>query len=1455
MPSEEPSLENLFSPAANAWRFAAFADATEVQRQGWPAIARGDHTLMCAPTGSGKTLAAFLWCIDQLISAPEPEALERCRVLYISPLKALTVDVDRNLRAPLRGIALAAQEKEVAVPEIRVGVRSGDTPADERRKMQRQPPDILITTPESLYLMLTSAVRQILTSVRWVIVDEIHTMTSTKRGAHLAVSLERLSHICKSEPQRIGLSATQRPLEVAARFLGGVGRDVAIVDAGKRRTMELRVEVGVEEMAAPEAPLQSQPNADVAPERTYKRGMWPAIEPRLLELIRKHRSTIIFVNSRRRAERLAGELNELAGTDLVRTHHGSISKEQRLEAEEALKAGKLPALVATSSLELGIDMGAVDLVVLVGSPQSVASGLQRVGRSGHTIDALSRGVLMPVHRGDLLETTAIVGGMLTADVEKTAGPQTPLDILAQQIVAMVAMEEWSVDELQGVITRAQPFVNLGRRSLEAVLDMLSGRYPSDEFAELRPRLVWDRASGKLRSRAGAQSLAVISGGTIPDRGLYTVHILDDGRRVGELDEEMVYELRPNQTFILGATTWRVAEITPSKVLVTPAPGEPGTLSFWHGDLVGRPIEVGAAMGKLTRDIAASDQVAAERKLRDDFCCDGRAARNLVNYIHDEKEATGHVPDDKTIVVESFRDQLGDWRVCVLSCWGARIHTPWALAVAGRLREQLACAVEEIHDDDGFALRFPDSDTPPPLDDLLLDPEEVTQVVMDQLTGSALFASRFRENAARSLLLPRRRPGQRTPLWQQRQRSADLLGVASAYPEFPVLAETVRECLSDVFDMDALIDLMRRIRSREVRVVNVTTEKASPFATSLVFDYIAQYMYEGDAPLAERRAQALTLDAELLAELLGNEEFSDLLDPEAIATAELELQCLERERWPRDADQATDILRRLGDLSTAEVLARGFNEAWLDELGATSRIVEIRLASQARWIAVEDAARYRDLLGVALPVGLPDAFTAEDGSELSGLLLRYAGTHVPFAAQDVAARFGLPQKLIAAELDRMIDTRQLHVGHFVGDLGQKQYCHPNVLRLLRRRSLAKLRHEVEPTSPEALARFLPAWHGVGSSNTELDIVAQLEGAAIPASVLERDILPARISNYAPHMLDAMLSSGEIVWIGRGTLGKHDGRIAIYRRDTVGALVGDQVSPPDEQVHRLIREHLHDKGASFFSDIRIATLNAGGNDPEFLLSAIWDLVWAGELTNDSFAPVRSLSMGGGSALGSRRRGRPGVPPALAGRWSLVASLRQDVSAEQAARLRAEALLARYGILTREAVLGEQIPGGFVGLYPVLRAFEDSGRARRGYFVEGLGGSQFALAGAADRLRTFRDGGGGVVALAATDPANPFGAVLPWPEGPASRLRLSRVAGAYVVLDQGQLILYLQRGGRSLVTLAPVDPGHIEALTRLAGNGIKLEIREVDGEKIRLSPIATVLGEAGFSISPKGMVHYAR
>ncbi len=1437
-----PPLVDLFSPPARAWFQAAFPAPTQVQELGWPAVAGGAHTLMCAPTGSGKTLAAFFWCLDRLSQEPLPADRERCRVLYISPLKALAVDVDRNLRAPLRGLTLEAARLGVTIPPITVGVRTGDTPARERQQMERHPPDILITTPESLFLLLTSAAREILPTVRWVIVDEIHSLAPTKRGAHLAISLERLAAITRQDPQRIGLSATQRPLEEVGRFLGGTDRDVRIVDAGRIKPLEITVEVPVEDMA------DLDRGADASDGDGPRRSIWPAIHPRILELIRSHRSTIIFTNSRRLAERLAAHLNELAGEELVRAHHGSIAREQRMAIEDALKAGRLPALVATSSLELGIDMGAVDLVIQVESPTSVARGIQRIGRAGHSVGEPSKGTILPKYRGDLLETAAIVERMLAGDIEETRVPRNPLDVVAQQIVAMCALDVWPVDRLGALIRRAYPFSDLGPRSLEAVLDMLSGRYPSDEFAELRPRIVWDRLEGTVRGRAGAQRLAVTSGGTIPDRGLYTVNLLEDGRRVGELDEEMVYESRPGDTFVLGASTWRIADITPSQVLVTPAPGEPGRIAFWHGDALGRPIEVGRAVGKLVRELRSQDDDASLQRLRDRSRFDDRAARNLLDYLQDQADSTGSVPDDRTIVVERFRDQLGDWRVCVLTPFGARVHAPWSLAVKARLQERFDLDVQSIYSDDGFAIRLADAAEPPDPDLLLLQPEEVQALVTSQVHDSALFASRFRENAGRALLLPRRRPGERTPLWQQRQRSANLLRVASKHPSFPILIETYRECLKDVFDMDALIEVMRAVRGREIRVVAAETERASPFASSLLFDYIAQFMYEGDAPLAERRAQALTIDRDLLAELLGSEELRELLDPDAIARLELELQGLEPHRFPRDPDEAVDLLHRLGDLSAADAEARGVRGEWLAQLEAERRIVRIRVGSEERWSAAEDAGRYRDALGVSLPQGLPEAFLEPTAGPLDSLLLRWARTHVPFFSADAASHFGLPVAEVETALHRLAQTGDLVIGEFrPGRLGH-EFSHVEVLRSLRRLSLARLRREVEPLPAVALARFLPGWQGVGSTSRGMDrvaeVIAQLQGAPIPVSVLERDVLPARVRDYGPHQLDQLIAMGEVVWVGRGALGASDGRVSLYLRGDAGRLITLPTDRPATEVHQRLRDHLGSRGASFFRDLYLA---AGGGTDEDVLQALWDLVWAGEVTNDTFMPLRML--------GPRIRRNPRRPlmrlgpPGSAGRWSLVADL-VPPSLPPTERLHAQALalLQRHGVLTREAAVGEGLQGGFAAIYPVLRAMEETGKIRRGYFLEGLGGSQFALAGAVDRLRATRETDGASVALAATDPANAYGLTLPWPEG---RGRLARVPGAYVVLDAGELRLFLERGGRSLLTFGAVELRHLQALAERAAHGEKLEIQLVDGAPVKGSAVEPLLRESGFGASPKGLV----
>ena len=1497
----------LFAAPARAWFEATFTAPTRVQEEGWASVAAGRHTLMTAPTGSGKTLAAFLFSIDRLLAEPLPPDAERCRVLYVSPLRALTIDVDRNLRAPLRGIGWESERMGIVVPSLTTAVRSGDTPAGDRRGIERHPPDILITTPESLFLMLTSRARSLLRSVRWVIVDEIHSVAATKRGAHLALSLERLSAITTTEPQRIGLSATQRPLQEVARFLGGTGREVTIVDAGPalisardsgrrgspevrpkglRELLDVRVEVPVEDMADLErgAEPRSGPAAGIGDQSDDlpRRSIWPAIHPRILELIRAHRSTIVFVNSRRLAERLSTKLNELAGEELVRAHHGSIAREQRVEIEDALKEGRLPALVATSSLELGIDMGAVDLVIQVEAPSSVASGIQRVGRAGHQVGERSRGVVIPKYRGDLLECAAVVGGMLDGAIESTQVQRNPLDVLAQQVVAMSAMDTWGVEDLGRVVRSAYPFAGLGDRALESVLEMLSGAYPADEFAELRPRITWDRVAGTVRGRAGAQRLAVTSGGTIPDRGLFPVTLFEGaqpagpgagaggsagahargGRRVGELDEEMVYEMREGEVFMLGATSWRVVEITAQKVEVIPAPGEPGRVAFWHGDSVGRPVELGRLLGRTLRELATASDSTAEAGLQARHGFDERAARNLVAYVRDQQAATGAVPDDRTVVVERFRDQLGDWRLCVLTPLGARVHAPWAMAAAARLRDRLGVEVQRIHTDDGFALRLPDIDEPPDPSEVLLDPEEVVELVTAELGRSALFAARFRENAGRALLLPRRRPGERTPLWKQRQRSADLLSVAGRHPGFPILVETYRECLADVFDMPALQELLGDLRSRAVRLVVADTESASPFAGSLLFDYIAEFMYEGDQPLAERRAQALTLDRELLAELLGSAELRELLDPEAVALLELELQGLLGERFPRDADESHDLLRRLGDLSAGEAAARGVTPEWMAELERHRRAVRLRVAGEERWVAAEDAALYRDALGASLPVGLPEAHRAPTVDPLVALVRRYARVHVPFATGDPAQRLGVPSAAMEAALTRLAAQGEVLSGEFRPGRSGREWTHPEVLRTLRRRSLAALRREVEAVPVEALVRFLPAWHGVGletrGTDRLVDVLGQLQGLALPASVLERDVLPARVAGYQPQQLDQLASLGEVVWVGRGAMGSGDGRVALYLRADAPRLIPAPEQIVDGELHAHVRHQLAARGAAFFHDL---LRGAPARDPEELADALWDMVWAGEVTNDSLAPLR--------AVGPRRAGgqRPGrrplmrlAPPRAQGRWSLVADMLEPaVAPTERLHALASTLLQRHGVLVREAALGEGVLGGFASLYPVLRAMEETGRIRRGYFIEGLGGAQFALPGAVDRLRGLREphaATAGVVLLSAVDPANPHGVTVAWPERVGSPAgRLARAAGAYVILVDGRLRLFLERGGRSLLTVG-ADAVPVEALAALATVAARLgrlELHTIDGVAAQDSIVAPALRAAGFGISPRGLVLY--
>ncbi|MBV7651419.1 ATP-dependent helicase [Streptomyces albidoflavus] len=1537
------SALDTFSPATRNWFTGAFSAPTAAQEGAWGAIAEGSDVLVVAPTGSGKTLAAFLSALDTLASTPPPaESRKRCRVLYVSPLKALAVDVERNLRSPLTGIRQESVRLGLPEPEVRVGIRSGDTPAAERRSLATRPPDILITTPESLFLMLTSSAREALEGVETVILDEVHAVAGTKRGAHLALSLERLDELLPKPARRIGLSATVRPVDEVARFLSPQRR-VEIVQPASGKEFDLSVVVPVEDLGElGGSPVSDEGSGD-------RPSIWPHVEERIADLIQSHRSTIVFANSRRLAERLCNRLNEIAyeratgeampedhspaelmgaassasGAPplIARAHHGSVSKEQRAQVEEDLKAGRLPAVVATSSLELGIDMGAVDLVVQVESPPSVASGLQRVGRAGHQVGAVSTGVVFPKYRGDLVQSAVVTERMREGRIEALRVPSNPLDVLAQQIVAMTAMDTWQFDDLLSLARRAAPFSSLPESAFTAVLDMLAGRYPSDAFAELRPRVVWDRVAGTVTGRPGAQRLAVTSGGTIPDRGLFGVFLAGadpkkGGGRVGELDEEMVYESRTGDVFTLGTTSWRIEDITRDRVLVSPAPGVPGRLPFWKGDQLGRPLELGRALGAFVREVGALPEEDARLRLLA-AGLDAWAAENLLTYLKEQREACGHVPDDRTVVVERFRDELGDWRVVIHSPFGAQVHAPWALALGARLSERYGMDAQVMHADDGIVLRLPDADllgldllddeasdpgtafdteqSPVGAQDVTFDKGEIEGIVTDQVGSSALFASRFRECAARALLLPRRSPGKRTPLWQQRQRASQLLQVASEFGSFPIVLEAVRECLQDVFDVPGLTELMGDLEARRVRLVEVTTPEASPFARSLLFGYVAQFLYEGDSPLAERRAAALSLDSRLLSELLGQAELRELLDAEVLAELEQELQWRTEDRRIKDAEGVADALRVLGPLTSAELAERGADPAWARELAGARRVIEVRIASVEHWAAIEDAGRLRDALGVALPVGVPEAFTEPVKDPLGDLLARYARTHGPFTAAAAAERFGLGRAVTEGALERLGASGRVVQGEFhPAGVGQ-EWCDATVLRRLRRRSLAALRQELEPVEPTALARFLPPWQHLGGQGLRgLDglvrAVEQLQGAAVPASALEKLVLPSRVAQYQPAMLDELTATGELLWAGSGSLPGKDGWVSLYLADNAPLLLPPPHPLELSPLHQAVLDALAGGYGLFFRQIadQVRAAHPTASD-QALADAVWELAWSGRLTNDTVAPLRAL-LGSGRTAGStahraRRsvpRGRFGAltaaprpasrtgPPTVAGRWSLLPPLEPDPTLR--AHALARTLLDRHGVVTRGAVAAEGVEGGFSAVYRVLSAFEDSGQARRGYVVEGLGAAQFAVDGAVDRLRASataaeREAGGTprqALVLAAADPANAYGAALPWPEPPSGAgHKPGRKAGAMVVLVDGELAMYMERGGKTLLawpSTTPDDPsapdprleGAAHALAGSAAGGSlgTVTVERINGEPALTSPVGTYLENAGFHATPRGL-----
>ncbi|MFZ0322537.1 MAG: ATP-dependent helicase [Actinomycetes bacterium] len=1382
--------------------------------------------------------------------------------------------------------------------EITVGIRSGDTPADERRRLARTPPDILITTPESLYLMLTSKMRDTLRGVDTVIVDEVHAVAGGKRGAHLSISLERLDELLDHPAQRIGLSATVRPVEEVARFLGGT-HDVTVVRPPSDKPIELQVVVPVEDLAAIDEAPTTPESSTGAPVRA---SVWPHVEERILDLVCSHRSTIVFANSRRLAERLCARLNELhtervtgltlptegslapavvmasgssrgadPGLEIARAHHGSVSREQRARIEDDLKSGRLPAVVATSSLELGIDMGAVDLVIQVEAPPSVASGLQRVGRAEHRVDGVSRGIVFPKHRGDLVNTAVVAERMRSGAIEELFVPRHPLDVLAQQIVAMVAMDDWDVDAIGAVVRRAAPFSALPSSALDAVLDMLSGRYPSDAFAELRPRLVWDREANTLTARPGSQRLAVVNGGTIPDRGQYGVFLAagdGPGRRVGELDEEMVYESRIGDVFALGATSWRIDDITHDRVLVTPATGQPGRLPFWHGDTIGRPAELGRAIGAFIRDVGTTPRDKTEARLLDTGL-DLWATSNLLAYLDEQRDATGHLPDDRTIVVERFRDEIGDWRIAVHSPLGGRVHTPWALAMSRRIHDELGIDVQVMPSDDGIVLRLPDveiglNEAPSVLPYLALDPDDVQRAVTEAVAGSALFAARFRECAARSLLLPRRRPDRRTPLWQQRQRAAQLLGVASEHATFPIVLETMREVVQDVFDVPALTDLMTRIASGEVRVVEVETATPSPFARSLLFGYVGAFLYEGDAPLAERRAQALALDPSLLAELLGQAELRELLDADALDQVERELQRLTPERAARDLEDVADLLRVLGPLTGDELATRGCADAWVGELVAARRAVVVRIDGQPWFAGVEDVGRLRDALGTAPPMGVSAAFLEPVADPVGDLVSRYARTHGPFTPQSVADRFGLGVAVVTTTLQRLAVTGRVVSGEFRPQGTGLEWCDTQVLRLIRRRSLAALRREAEPVAAQTLGRFLPQWQGIGGRSRLLGVegllatVEQLRGALVPASVLERMVLPARVSGYSPAMLDELTTSGEVIWSGHGGLPGGDGWVALHLADDADLLLAQPEAPDTlDPAAQTVLEALDGGTALFFRDL---VARVGQPEPE-VAELLWALVWSGWVGNDTFAPVRARLQTAAqrrpprpSARYARRPGLPrrAAPQGLPGRWARLPERSTDLT--RRAHAAASALIERHGVVTRGASVAERTPGGFAATYRVLAAFEEAGRARRGYFVEGLGAAQFAVPGAVDRLRDVASQQEPTaLVLAATDPANPYGAALPWPRREGHQP--GRKAGAVVVLVEGDLVLYVERGGRSLLSWSDQDAvltRAVDALAQALREGWlgRLTVERADGDAALSSPLGVALQRAGFHATPRGL-----
>ncbi|MFL5638713.1 MAG: DEAD/DEAH box helicase [Gemmatimonadaceae bacterium] len=1445
-----------FHPLVGTWFQDAFGTASDPQREGWPAIASGSHTLILAPTGTGKTLAAFLWELNELIVRGAEEPLPNAvHLLYISPLKALNNDIQRNLDRPLRELRDRFAAAGQTFPEIRVAVRTGDTPASARARMLRKSPHILITTPESLNIMLTSLRgRGMFSGVRAVIVDEIHAIAGTKRGAHLALTLERLEALTDGSPQRIGLSATQRPLEEVARFLGGcepsgsgspVFRPVTIVDCGMTKEMQIAVE---------------SPVADLA---NVGGSIWPAVAPLVLRHIQESRTTLVFVNNRAQAEKIASRVNKLAEEEIALPYHGSLARERRFALEERLKAGSLRALVTTSSLELGIDIGSVDLVIQLQSPKRVAAALQRIGRAGHTLGVASRGILVPTFRDDAVEIAAIVAAMRAGDVEPTHVVQNALDVLAQVVVAAVSVDDWQSEDLFGLVRRAYPYHQLTRTAFDEVLAMLSGKYPSDIAAELEPRITWDRVADRLIGTRAARMTAVISGGTIPDRGLYTVN-LPDRTRLGELDEEFVHESRMGDVFQLGSSTWRIAAIEHDRVVVTPAPGTPARMPFWHGEYMARSLMLSHRVGALRRELAESPD---EKRLAAEYGCDSATATSLVKYIASQRAATGIVPDDRNIVVEQFRDETGAVRIVIHAAFGGRITAPWGMALAQRVREAINDTDLQVQTtDDGIMLRLPALGMTTPIQSLLgLSGSEAEQLVMEEVGSTSLFGARFRMNAARALLLPRGNPRRRMPLWLQRLKSLDLLQVVQQFPSFPILVETYREVLQDAFDMQGLKETLGEIAAGNIRIHMVQTDVPSPFAASLQFGFVMDWLYGDDTPRAEQRAALLSIDRSLLDEVMGGEG-SDDITREAIEQTLSERRGTVPGRRARTEDELAHLIDRAGDLSAEEVRARvatsdeGVRGDPFGRLLETNRVIAIELGAEGskewRFILTETYPRYLSAFGteqLARVRGTTE-LVEQDAMVVIPDVLRHAAINPSIARREVLARFltqsgpvtvreivdryGWTREWVESRLVEWERTGKLIRGKFRREIQELEWCSRRVVEIGRRRALAALRKQIEAVELPHFAAFMQRWQHLDESNrleglggTETAI-RQLYGIARPPIAWERDYLRSRVKGYEPAALSQFAATGEPVWVGEGNYDPESGaiplaRVRFFERGTGSVWLEEQDNVVLSENAETVRATIAEEGASFIGDIQAVT----GLTMLAVREAIRELVAWGLVTNDTVEALREIARwkpmlphtgnDPTSWLPSdytpspnrrytrtrpnlrrlprwRRPDKPGgAISGWTGRWSLVrrrGTLGPGLPEEERAERTARQWLARYGIVSRDWWRRERPPVSWRSIYRELKRLEFRGDVRRGYFVKGLGGAQFALPDAVEWLRAVAaedQSKAGFVVMAASDPANIYS--LPLELVDRDPLSRPRGSGALLVTRGGRVAIAVEARGK--------------------------------------------------------------